>query len=190
MEIPVRNTIFLQGIFFSQVRTLEEHMIEENMINEQSSVEDNPLHRISDVRVTKFRSKKQWAEAYKDTTLKCWSCGMSFKGTPCFIPRQIRNTPSGKEYDTIGLFCGFACAYTFLKNQAEFVRNKTYFDKLSMLKMLFTLFYNKRITEFKEAPNIYDITYYGGHVDICEYRNALRQINASMIAEAKPVTRT
>lgn len=188
MEIPVRNTIFLQGIFFSQVRTIEEHMIEENLSHQDDPLIDTPVHRMNDVRVTRFRNKKQWAEAYKDTTLKCWSCGMSFKGMPCFIPRQIRNTATGKEYDTLGLFCGFACSYTFLKSQAEFVRNKTFFDKLSMLKMLYTQFYNKRITEFKEAPYIYDITYYGGHVDICEYRNALRQINAAMLADAKPNT--
>ncbi len=188
MEIPVRNTIFLQGIFFSQIRTLEEHMIEENIANnEEHQLTDMSSHRSSDIRVTHFKNKKQWAEAYKDATLKCWSCGMSFKGIPCFIPRQIRNTSSGKEYDTIGLFCGFACSYTFLKSQASFVKDKTYFDKLAMLKMLFTQFYNKRITEFKEAPYIYDITYYGGHVDICEYRNALRQINADMIAQAKPI---
>ncbi|KAE8899812.1 hypothetical protein PF005_g25769 [Phytophthora fragariae] len=63
---------------------------------------------------------------------------------------------TGKEYDTLGLFCGFAYAYSFLNSQAEFVKNKTYFDKLSMLKMLFTEFYNRRTTEFKEAPHLYD----------------------------------
>jgi hypothetical protein len=189
MEIPVRNTIFLQGIFFSQVRTIEEHMIEENISHNEDRAIDLPTHRVNDIRITRFKNKKQWADAYKDTTLKCWSCGMSFKGMPCFIPRQIRNTSGGKEYDTIGLFCGFACSYTFLKNQAEYIRNKTFFDKLAMLKMLYALFYNKRITEFKEAPYIYDITYYGGHVDICEYRNALRQINATMLAEAKPIVK-
>lgn len=186
MEIPIRNTILLKGIFFSQVKTLEEHMIEENAASHIEHTTEQQANR-SDIRITKFKSKKQWAEAYKDATLKCWSCGMSFKGIPCFIPRQIRNTSHGKEYDTIGLFCGFACSYTFLNSQAEFIKNKTYFDKLSMLKMLFTLFYNKRITEFKEAPYIYDITYYGGHVDICEYRNALRNINQTMLAEAKPL---
>uniref|UniRef100_K3XBW5 Uncharacterized protein n=1 Tax=Globisporangium ultimum (strain ATCC 200006 / CBS 805.95 / DAOM BR144) TaxID=431595 RepID=K3XBW5_GLOUD len=54
-----------------------------------------------------------------------------------------------------------------------------------MLKMLFALFYNKRILEFKEAPSPYDMTVYGGHIDIVEYRNALRQINQSMISESK-----
>jgi hypothetical protein len=185
MEIPIRNTIFLQGIFFSQVRTLEDHMIEENIARDEQPLFEAPLPTIDDIRVTRFRNKKQWAESYKDTTLKCWYCGLSFKGLPCFIPMHIRNTPQGKEYDTHGLFCGFACAFTYLKNQAEFIRNKTYFDKLCMLKMLFTIFYNKRVMEFKEAPYIYDLTLYGGHVDIVEYRNNLRAINTSIISEAK-----
>lgn len=187
MEIPIRNTIFLQGVFFSQVRTIEERMIEENTSHTDHSTGINTSPNPPDIRVSRFKSKKQWAEAYKDATLKCWYCGLSFKGVPCFIPRQIRNTSTGKEYDTCGLFCGVACSYSFLKTQSEFVKNKTYFDKIEMLKMLFAVLYNKKIDEFKEAPYIYDLTSYGGHIDIMEYRNALRSINASMIANAKPI---
>ena len=147
MEIPVKSTLFLQGVFFNQVRTLEERMIEEN-ITKDEELPIVPIRRMNDVRVTRFKHKKQWVEAYKDSTLKCWYCNLSFKGIPCFIPRQIRSTATGKEYDTLGLFCGFACAFTFLKNQAEFVKNKSYFDKISMLKMLFAEFYNKKYVEF------------------------------------------
>jgi hypothetical protein len=189
MEIPVRNTIFLQGIFFSQVKTIEEHMIEENISQHDVRADELPSQRMNDIRITRFKNKKQWADAYKDATLKCWNCGLSFKGMPCFIPRQIRNTASGKEYDTIGLFCGFACSYSFLKNQSEYIKNKTFFDKLAMLKMLYAQFYNKKIIEFKEAPYLYDITHYGGHIDICEYRNTLKQINSEMLLEATPLTK-
>lgn len=187
MEIPIRNTIFLQGIFFSQVRTIEEHMLEEN--NTPSDAPDCVYDKITDLRVTKFKNKKQWAEAYKDSTLKCWYCGLSFKGIPCFIPRQIRNTAHGKEFDTHGLFCGFACAFSFLKTQSEFVKNKSYFDKLTMMKMLFTELYGKKVVEFKEAPYIYDITIFGGHVDIVDYRNNLRAINLSIMNEAKSLSK-
>ena len=190
MEIPVRNTIFLHGIFFNQVQTLEERMIEENIAHQDQPTNNQPNHNISDIRISRFRNKRHWMESYKDSTLKCWYCGLSFKGLPCFIPRQIRNTSNGKEYDTHGLFCGFACSYSFLKSQSIFVKNKTYFDKLEMLKMLFTVFYNKRINEFKEAPYIYDLTYYGGHIDICEYRNSLRAINTEMISNAKPIAKS
>ncbi len=190
MEIPVRNTIFLQGVFYSQVKTLEEHMIEDNIaMQEQSNYE--PCQRaMNDIRVTRFRNKKQWAEAYKDVTLKCWYCGLSFKGLPCFIPRQIRNTTRGKEFDTHGLFCGFACAFAFLKSQSDFARNNILRDKITMMKMLFIEFYNKKIDEFKEAPCIYDLTSYGGHIDITEYRNILRTLNTTMISDAKQIQKT
>lgn len=185
MEIPVRNTIFLQGVFFSQVRTIEEHMLEEN--NVSPDVPECTYVKITDLRATKFKNKKQWAESYKDSTLKCWYCGLSFKGIPCFIPRQIRNTTQGKEFDTHGLFCGFACAFSFLKTQAEFAKNKSYFDKLTMMKMLFAELYGKKVIEFKEAPYVYDMTIFGGHIDIVDYRNNLRAINVAIMNEAKPL---
>lgn len=183
MEIPVRSDIFLQGVFFSRVQTLEDRMLEENISHQENNLIE-PRRDINDIRITRFRNKKQWVEAYKESTLKCWYCGLSFKGIPCFIPRQIRNTATGKEYDTYGLFCGFACAFSFLQTQSIFIKNKTYFDKLSMLKMLFVIFYNKKIAEFKSAPCIYNLTSYGGHIDIVEYRNNLRNINANMISSA------
>lgn len=187
MEIPVRNIIFLRGIFFKEIRTLEDHMIEENLAAHEIKTSTDMIansRAMNDIRVTRFCNKKQWSEAYKDSTLKCWYCGLSFKGMPCFIPKQIRNTTRGKEFDTQGLFCGFACSFSFLKSQSEFVKQKTYLDRLMMLKILFTEFYNKRIVEFKEAPYIYDLSTYGGHIDVVEYRNGLRSINASMINEA------
>ncbi len=187
MEIPVRNTIFLQGVFFNEIKTLEEHILEENLNRTNKLDVDLKIPQCSVERVMKFKNKKQWSESYKDMTIKCWYCGLNFKGLPCFIPLQIRNTARGKEYDTHGLFCGFACAYAFLKNSAEFMRDRTYFDKLSMLKMLFIQFYNKRPLEFKEAPYIYDLTLYGGHVDIMEYRNNLKTINMDMINEAQAI---
>ncbi len=185
MEIPIRNIIFLQGVFFSEIQTLEDNMIDTNLFNDKSQDSDYEIPQINIIRASKFINKKQWSESYKDMTIKCWYCGLNFRGLPCFIPRQIRNTPNGKEYDTHGLFCGFACAFSFLKNSAEFIKDKTYFDKLAMLKMLFIQFYNKKPVEFKDAPNIYDLVSYGGHLDILEYRNALKSINMSMINNAQ-----
>lgn len=186
MEIPVRNIVFLQGIFFSEIQTIEERMVEtRRATNDASTNLASPY--IQEARITQYKNKKQWIETYKDQILKCWYCNFDFRNLPCFIPRQIRNTQHGKVYDTHGLFCGFACAFTFLRQHAEFIRDKSYVDKLTMLKMLFTQFYNKRVIEFKEVPSVYDLTIYGGSVDITDYRNTLRTINASIIAEALPI---
>lgn len=186
MEIPIRNTIFLQGVFFSEIRTLEERMIEENISHNEESNGNQP--RLIDIRVTRFKNKKQWAEAFKDTTLKCWHCSLAFKGMPCFIPRRVRKTPIGKEYETFGLFCGMACTFSFIKNSAEFIKDKSLTDKLSMLKMVFVELYNKRIQEFKEAPSIYLMEAYGGHIDVVQFKNQLKCINQSMINESKRAT--
>ncbi len=185
MEIPTRNVIFLQGVFFKDIRTLEDHMMENSSCPTDVSNQEFKPALCDSVRVTKFKSTKQWADTYKNMSIKCWYCGLNFKGLPCFIPRQIRTTAKGKEYDTQGLFCGFACAFAFLKNSAEFLRDKTYFDRLAMLKMLFVQFYNKRPLEFREAPCIYDMTLYGGHRDIMDYRTELKNINMSMITNAQ-----
>ncbi len=179
MEIPERNVIFLKGVFFNDIQTLEE-CINNELANAESD-EYCCAPTIDSVRVTKFLNKKQWSNAYKDSTIKCWYCGLNFRGMPCFIPYQIRNTPRGKEYDAHGLFCGFACAFTFLRNNAEFIRDKSYCDKLMMLKMLFVIFYNKKAMEFIEAPSVYNMTIYGGYIDVMDYRSQLKTINMNMI---------
>lgn len=186
MKIPERNTIFLQGVYFSQVQTLEERMLEENIAQNNNLRNNEIVVEPQPIRVMRFVNKRQWAEAYRQSTLKCWYCSLCFKGVPCFIPRQARATPNGRQYDALGLFCGFSCAFTFLHSQAEFVRDKSYFDKLHLLKMLFREFYGKQVNEFKEAPNLYDLVSFGGHLDIVDYRNCLRGVNAAILAEATP----
>ncbi len=185
MEIPVRNTVFLQGIFFSDIQTIEDNMIHGELFSEEKPESEIDMSIYNPIRATKYKNKKQWAEAYRDMTIKCWYCGLNFKGLPCFIPRQIRTTAYGKEYDAHGIFCGFACAFSFLNNSAEFIKDKSSTDKLSMLKMLFIQFYGKKPVELREAPCVYDLSIYGGHMDIMEYRNALKTINTSMISEAR-----
>lgn len=188
MEIPVRNLIFLQGVFFSNIRTIEDIVLDEPATDHAAvEAQTDMIACASDARATRFISKQQWIDAYKGIALKCWHCGLGFKGFPCFIPRQIRVTPTGKEYDTLGLFCGFACAYSFLRTRHEFHHDKTYCDKLGMLKMLFASFYNKRILEFKEAPNPYDMITYGGSIDMAAYRNQLQGINAEIVSSARRV---
>lgn len=187
MEIPECHTIFLKGVFFSEVRTVEEKLLEESLQPKKESCLNITNHNTIDLRLSRFKNTKQWAEAFKDQTLKCWYCGLNFKGVPCFIPLQIKTTPKGREYDTYGLFCGFACAFAHLQANAEFVRNKTYFDKLTMLKILFSDFYHKRICEFIAAPNVYDLSVYGGYMDFIEYRKELKNINSTILNNATPI---
>lgn len=184
MEIPTRNTIFFQGIFFDKVRTIEDRMASESRNSDDS--DDDTGHLISQCVIipSRFKNIKSWREATKNLQLRCWYCNLTFMGVPCFIPKQVRNTPLGKEFDTYGWFCGFACAYSHLYTSAEYRINKTYFDKLAMMKMLFTQFYNKRVREFYEAPNKYNLTAYGGYLDMADYKIQLKQCNQRIIADS------
>lgn len=183
MEIPSRNTIFLQGIFFDKIQTIEDRMMSETM--DRSNDTDAQNYIAQNITIpTRFRSIRAWKESTKNLQLRCWYCNLSFMGVPCFIPRHIKSGPSGKEFDTFGWFCGFACAYAFLNNHAEYRINKTYFDKLTMLKMLFISFYKKKVQEFYEAPNKYTLAVYGGYLDLTDYKAQLKQMNLKIMQEA------
>lgn len=185
MEIPSRNTIFLQGIFFDKVKTVEDRMISESQ--ECSLHADIPHHVVQNITIpSRFRDIKAWKETTKNLQLKCWYCNLSFMGVPCFIPKQIRSGIHGKEFDTHGWFCGFACAYAYLNNHAEYRISKTYFDKINMLKMLFIGFYKRKIKEFYEAPNKYSLAIYGGYLDLSEYKTQLKLVNQKILSESTP----
>lgn len=183
MEIPNRNTIFLQGVFFDKIQTIEDRMLLETI--DRSNDSSPPSYVPPNVIIpSRFKGIKSWQEATKNIQLRCWYCGLSFMGVPCFIPRQIKAGVHSKEFDTHGWFCGFACAYSFLINHAEYRINKTYFDKISMLKMLFISFYKKKVQQFYEAPNKYNLTAYGGYLDLADYKNQLKQANQKILHEA------
>lgn len=183
MEIPSRNTIFLQGIFFDKIQTIEDRMMNETIDRSNNNEAHNYVAQ-NICAPTRFKNIKAWQESTKNLQLRCWYCNISFMGVPCFIPKHIKSSPSGKEYDTFGWFCGFACAYSFLNNYAEYRINKTYFDKLTMLKMLFISFYKKKVQEFYEAPNKYNLVTYGGYLDLADYKNQLKQMNQKIIQES------
>lgn len=186
MEIPSRNIIFLQGIFFDKVKTIEDRMISES---QNCSNDDIISHTINNIAIpSKFKNIKSWKEITKNLQLKCWYCNLSFMGVSCFIPKQVRSGLHGKEFDTHGWFCGFACAYAYINNNSEYRINKTHFDKINMLKMLFLSFYKRKIKELYEAPNKYSLTMYGGYLDLNEYKSQLKIINQKILSESIPIT--
>lgn len=176
MQIPSRNIIFLQCVYYDQIETLEEILFDQ----QTSSIDtiNAPITQSNlFIKPTKFKSKKQWVDAFKNENISCWYCNLSFRGVPMFLANCIRNTPSGREYDTQGLFCGAACAYSYLVNSAKFIKDKTFTDKLLMLKSLYRDLLNKKIIEFIEAPCPYNMTQYGGTMERDEYKELLKQIN-------------
>jgi hypothetical protein len=50
--------------------------------------------------------------------------------------------------------------------------------------MLFISFYKKKVQEFYEAPNKYKLITYGGHLDLADYKNQLKQANQKIVQDA------
>lgn len=176
MQIPSRNIIFLQCVYYDKIETLEDLLLDQQ-INQQSNQHNCIKKNSVFIKPNKFKSKKQWIDAFKNENISCWYCNLSFRGVPLFLANCIRNTPTGREYDTHGLFCGAACAYSYLVNSAKFIKDKTFSDKLLMLKSLYRDLLNKKIIEFIEAPNPYNMVQYGGSIERDEYKEQLKQIN-------------
>jgi hypothetical protein len=178
MQIPSRNIIFLQCVYYDKIESLEDILLDQ-----QSKQQNNQSHQdISQtpkifIKPNKFKSKKQWIDCFKNENVSCWYCSLSFRGVPLFIAKCIRNTPTGREYDTHGLFCGASCAYSYLINSAKFLKDKTFSDKLLMLKSLYRDLFNKKIIEFIEAPCPHDMTQYGGNLERDQYKDMLKDIN-------------
>lgn len=186
MEIPSRHTIFLQGVFFNQIQSVEDRMLSEE--RELSLSCEEPAYTMPAIAIpTKFRSIKAWKQATKDIHLRCWYCNISFSGVGCFIPKRVTAGVHGKEYDTHGWFCGFGCAYTHLVHTAEYHINRSYFDKVNMLKMLFESFYKRRVTELHEVPSRFLLSAYGGHLDLIDYKQQLLEVNRRIMTDSRAI---
>lgn len=188
MEIPSHNTILLKGIYFDDVQTLADKMFTDSQRNDDSyeNIDHHKtLHATSMILPTKFKSISSWKESTKNMQIKCWECNLTFSGVPCFVPKQIKSSPTGKEFDTYGWFCGFACAYSFINHNVEYRINKTHIDKVHMLRMLYLKFYKRKVRDFYEAPNRFILDSYGGNVDINDFKSQLKTINQRIMQESE-----
>lgn len=182
MEIPTNNILFLKGVFPEDCSKVEDQYIE-NLNDAAAFSEDSNRHmdikrKMHYDKIQKhFHSVKAWVESTKNIKIKCWYCESMFMGVPVFIPSGIHNSPKGKIYDVYGIFCTFGCAYAFIKSSSEFIHDKSHWDKIEMLKMLFFLFYNKKIDTIMPSPNKYRLEQYGGDMSLPEFKKELKKIN-------------
>lgn len=184
MEIPTNNILFLKGVFPEDCIKIEDQYMEK-LHNTNTFENEDTSTRSSDVkkRITydkiqkQFKDIKSWVELTKDIKIKCWYCESMFMGVPVFIPSSIHETSKGKLYDIHGIFCSFGCSYSFIQESAEFVNDKTAWDKIEMLKMLYFHFYNKRIDNIIPSPNKFRLEQYGGDMTLSEYKRELKKVN-------------
>ncbi len=183
MTIPTNNILFLKGVFFDEIESPADKMLF-NMSSDSYSTPiapdesvDTKKRIVYDKIPAKFTSIKKWVEQTKNIKIKCWHCDSVFIGVPVFIPSYISNASGGRVYETYGSFCGFGCAYAFLCDKHEFHVNRSYYDRLEMLKMLYKCFYNKKINDFVRSPSKYCTDVYGGDMTHAEFKKELKRVN-------------
>jgi hypothetical protein len=182
MEIPTNYILFLKGVFPEDCSKVEDQYIE-NLNDNASFIDD--MHKNGDIKrkvqydkIQKhFYSIKTWVESTKNIKIKCWYCESMFMGVPVFIPSNIHDSPKGKIYDVHGIFCTFGCAFSFIKASAKFIDDKSQWDKVEMLKMLYFLFYNRKIDTIIPSPDKYKLEQYGGDMTLVEFKKELKKIN-------------
>lgn len=178
ISIPQNNHLFLKGVFFDEIETIEDKLLYSNTCTNMETSNVEIKKKISYNKIpASFHSIKTWVEATKSMKLRCWYCESWFIGIPVFIPSYINNTVHGKIYETYGTFCSFGCSYAFLEDYHEFHANHTYWDKLQMLKMLYSCFYNKKIYDFVRSPSKYNTESYGGNMTMVEFKKELKKVN-------------
>lgn len=94
------------------------------------------------------------------TNLKCWHCDFTFMSRPVFIPTYITKTGMG----TLGNFCSFSCASSYITNQTDV--DKEY--AINLLN-LYKIFNCKDVNYIPPAPKKYIMQKYGGYLSDEKY---------------------
>jgi len=178
-DIPKKTILFLKGVFPEECIKVEDKIL--NQMDQSSTINgctiDSKKKIIYDSIPKQFTSVKNWIDLTKNIRIKCWYCELLFVGVPVFIPSYINKTYNGNTYDVHGIFCNFGCACQYLLTNAKFIEDKTQWDKMEMLKIIFNLFHNHGINDFIPAPNKYNLTCYGGNMTTVAFKKELKRIN-------------
>lgn len=173
--------LFLKGIYINDYIDIDE-MFKNKLINSNDNFDDNIKCNCSiqkykkinyDKIPTTFDSLKTWK---RSTNLKCWNCDLTFKNIPIFIPKHIYNTRNGKRMDILGNFCSFGCAKGFIDSNKKITKDETW-DQNERLKILYNIFYKKHINDIKPSPDKYNLIYYGGKLEVREYKEQILNVN-------------
>lgn len=179
MEISENFIIFFDGIYLSDIKNIEEKYNDDIMdsLNEDYPIEKDKKTIIYDKIPKVFINIKEWVETTTCIKIHCWYCNLLFKNTPWFIPKEMYNTNKGKCIDVYGIFCTVGCAYGYLNSYSIFKDDKTYWDKVQLLKILYKKFYNKDILDLNSSPDKIKLKQYGGNLTLKEYKTELHRIN-------------
>ena len=170
MDIKEEFILFLEGIYINDYIDIDQQFNNRLIDNNEYQMEEKKI--IYDKIPSKFTSLDNW----EPTNIKCWFCFCSFKNLPIFIPKEIYNTDNGKVMDVYGNFCSFGCAKAFL-NFRENIDEDKYWDYNEMLKMLYKIFYNKKIYDIKASPSQYNLVWFGGNLTMKDYKKSIIDVD-------------
>ena len=172
-----QNILFLKGITLDDIIEVEDIYQKEllNNINNNNNLNNNDSNIIYEKIPKHFTNFDNWK---KNTNVRCWFCSLKFKNTPWFIILNTNFTPDGIKYDITGNFCSIGCLQGYVNIHYDSRKN---FDIYESIKIIYKLFYNKKIKEIKQSPNKYNLKIYGGDLDIHDYQLEIQNINNSNI---------
>jgi hypothetical protein len=174
-EFKEQNILFLKGIHIEDIVSVED-IYQQELLN---NIDETTVEIIYDKIPKHFTTLDDWP---KSTNLRCWFCSLKFKTIPWFIIENVNHTSEGSKFDIKGNFCSCGCLLGFVKiNYNE--RND--FDIYRSINKLYTIFYNKKISEIKPSPNQYILKIYGGDYTIDDYKKEIKKINDININNGK-----
>lgn len=192
-KIP--KILFIKGVFKKDCITDD---IFDRKIIENASVLDNitSLSNEDAIATASFVNYKKLPPIFenidtwcKSTNLLCWNCTLNFDSIPVFIPGVIEPCHKAKTNENQddaknnqqfsisvhGVFCSFGCAKTYVDTHNYSISDKI--ETHSKLKLLYKIFYNKKMKDIPSYPALTQMKQFGGDLSIVEFKDLIRKYN-------------
>lgn len=159
-DVTMNNLVPIEDIFDQQVL-------------EGLDTNHQPLE-LKETIPTIFTSLEEWKQ---DSTLRCWSCCLTFNEIPCFVPTSIhRNDDYKIEISVEGNFCSFPCVVRYLHENYPSNLTSKHWSLRNNLNLLYYYFTNKHITIIPPAPSRVELQEYGGQLTIEEFKTRIKEL--------------
>jgi len=167
------NVLFIRQVFFEDLTTAEDDM-QSYLMNISCNQTNITEHEYDEIPKT-FTGIDSWI---KKINLLCWSCSCGFNNMPWFIPKYYNKSGDKIEMGVHGVFCSPNCAADGIICEFGSSRMEIIKEKQELLKILYYIFNNKKITYIPVPVNKTVMVQYGGTIKQSEYRYILTRDNS------------
>lgn len=139
---------------------------------------DTVKHHITYTRFPrKFCGLKTWIE---NTQIHCFSCTNGFSDRPVPITNSYKKTASGSyEFNVKGIACSFPCAQRYINKSPKNER----WELENMLRIVFYIFYMKKVETIPEAYDMYEQERFGGTISDSDFRARNKHILDTLLSD-------